>query len=86
MWALRAWTSTGGPNYTNVVYRNEAGCVAEAKKLVAEGKANKAKADAFAAAFQRAHPEGGHPASWTDDDVQWECREMKAGGRVITGP
>ena len=68
-------------------YPTEAACVAEAKKRVEIGKQNKAKSDADARAFARAHNlDPNNFGSFQDYDVHWECTEWKPTGRVVTGP
>jgi hypothetical protein len=85
-WVLTAGTSTNKSGRPDNAFPTEAACVAEAKRRVEIGKRAKAKAEAEAAALERAHPEAGKPTLLMDFDVTWECREMKPGGRVVTGP
>ena len=70
-WALTTWTSTGGGGGPDNVFPTEGACVAAANREVTIGKANKAKAEAVAAAFARAHNlDPNQSTSWTDYDVK----------------
>jgi hypothetical protein len=87
VWALTAQTSMNLVGAPGERFPTEAACVAAAKKRVEMGKQNKAKANTFGAAFARAHHlDPNNFGSFQDYDVTWECREMRPGGRVVTGP